>query len=283
MDCFYINLDAAEERRTRVETNFSVCRKPGWTLTRFPAIDKTYVERNAIPGATRPGEKGCFLSHQFLMEQQLADEKTYLIMEDDAQFGVRTCTIIDTVLKRNAQLDWDIMYTDVCIPNVVNMRELLNFRRDLRRNKTEVAFMDLCGVGFAGTTAYIVNGRSKHKLHEALASYRPIDLPYDLFLRQQSHAGSLKIFSLFPFVTTLSDYSDESQIKAAGANTIDTAWNMFRKMIWIERNLKNCNATLDLLKETLCGDLPDPEPAAANDEELVAFNTLFSSMAAIRG
>ena len=54
-------------------------------------------------------------------------------------------------------------------------------------------------------------------------------------------------------------------------------------MIWIERNLKNCKATLDLLKETLCGDLPDPEPAPANDEELAAFNALFSSMAATRG
>jgi GR25 family glycosyltransferase involved in LPS biosynthesis len=157
------------------------------------------------------------------MEQQLAEDKTYLIMEDDAQFGVRTCTLIDVVLKPNAHVDWDIMYTDLCIPNLVNMRELLNFRRDLRKNKTEVAFMDLCGVGFAGTTAYIVKCKSKHKLHKALASYRPIDLPYDLFLRQQSHAGSLKIFSLFPFVTTLSDFSDEAQIKAAGANTIDTA------------------------------------------------------------
>jgi hypothetical protein len=33
----------------------------------------------------------------------------------------------------------------------------------------------------------------------------------------------------------------------------------------------------------LCADGPEPEPAAVNDEELAAFNTLFSSMAAIRG
>jgi hypothetical protein len=52
-------------------------------------------------------------------------------------------------------------------------------------------------------------------------------------------------------------------------------------MIWIERNLKNCKSTLDLLRETLCADAPEPEPTAANDEELTAFNTLFSSMAAI--
>ena len=120
-----------------------------------------------------------------------------------------------------------------------------------------------------------------YKLHKALASYRPIDLPYDLFLRRQSHAGSLNIFSLFPFVTTLSEYSDESQIKAPGANTIDAAWNMFRKMIWIERNLDRCQPTLELLKSSLYGEVPDRP--AGSDEELTAFNTLFSSMAAIHG
>jgi GR25 family glycosyltransferase involved in LPS biosynthesis len=282
MDCFYINLDAASERRERLEQNFAACKKPGWTLTRFAAVDKTYVESHGVAGATRAGEKGCFLSHQLLMQQQLGDDKTYLIMEDDAQFGVRTCTLIDMVLKRNQNLDWDILYTDVCIPSVLNMRELLNFRRELRKNRTEVAFMNLHGVGFAGTTAYIVNGSSKHKLHQALASYRPIDLPYDLFLRWQSHAGSLNIFSLFPFVTTLSDFSDESQIKAPGANTIDATWNMFRKMIWIERNLDRCQSALELLK----GSLDDEAPVvdhAGGDRELTAFNTLFSSMAAIRG
>ena len=121
------------------------------------------------------------------------------------------------------------------------------------------------------------------ELHKALASYRPIDLPYDLFLRRESHAGSLNIFSLFPFVTTLSDFSDESQIKAPGANTIDAAWNMFRKMIWIERNLDRCQSALELLKGTLCDEAPVIEHAGERPRSLTAFNTLFSSMAAIRG
>ena len=280
MDCFYVNLDSAEERRRRLEKNFAACKKPGWELFRFAAIDKAYVERNAIPGATMAAEKGCFLSHQILMEQNLGDDKTYLIMEDDAQFGVRTCNLVDMVLKRNSHLDWDILYTDVCIPNVVNMFELLKYRRDLRKKKIEVAYMDLCGVGFAGTTAYIVNGRSKRKVHRALSSYRPIDLPYDLFLRQQAHSGALKIFTLFPFVTTVSDFSDESQIKTAGANSADMAWNMFRKMIWIERNLGRCKSTLELLKETSGKDAALVDDTAG-DEELDAFKILFSSMAAI--
>jgi len=281
MDCFYINLDTAEDRKLRLENNFAAYKKPGWTLTRFPAIDKNYVASHGIEGTTKPAEKGCFLSHQLLMESQLGDDETYLIMEDDALFGVRTCTLVDMVLKRNEHLDWDILYTDVCIPNVVNMFELLKYRRDLRKKKIEVAFMDLCGVGFAGTTSYIVNGRTKRKVHDALASYRPIDLPYDLFLRQQSHGGALKIFSLFPFVTTLSDFSDDSQIKtAADAAPIDTAWNMFRKMIWIERNLGRCKSALDFMKSTLSAE-DNLIDSAESDEELKAFKILFSSMASM--
>lgn len=284
MDCFYINLDSAGDRKSRLEQNFEACKKPGWALARFPAIDKDYVARNAIGGVTRPGEKGCFLSHQHLMEQRLTDDKTYLIMEDDAQFGVRSCTLIDMVLKRNADLDWDIMFTDVCIPNEITMFELLRYRRELRKKKIEVAFINLCGVGFAGTTAYLVNGKSKHKVYGALREYTAarIDLPYDLFLRQLSHSNRLKVYSLFPFVTTVSEFSDDSQIKAAGTNSLDMAWNMFRKMIWTERNLERCKSTLEMLKETLCRD----EPAVKNvalDEELGAFKVLFSSMAAIRG
>ena len=281
MDCFYINLESATERRQRIEENFAAHKKLGWTLARFPAVDKTYVAAHGIPGDTKPGEKGCFLSHQLLMESRLGDDETYLIMEDDAQFGVRTCTLVDVVLKRNRHLDWDILYTDVCIPNVVNMFELLKYRRELRKKKIEVAFMDLNGVGFAGTTAYLVNGKSKRKVRDALASYRPIDLPYDLFLRQQVHSGALKIFSLFPFVTTLSDYSDASQIKAADAEPIETAWNMFRKMIWMERNLSRSKAALDFMKATLCCE-DELIAGAESDEELSAFKILFSSMASMR-
>jgi len=197
---------------------------------------------------------------------------------------VRTCTLIDMVLKRNADLDWDIMYTDVCIPNEITMFELLRYRRELRKKRIDVAFINLCGVGFAGTTAYLVNGKSKRKVYEALRAYTSasIDLPYDLFLRQLSHRNALKIYSLFPFVTTVSEFSDESQIKAAGTNSLDMAWNMFRKMIWTERNLARCKSTLEMLKDTLCRDEPSVKNAAA-DDELGAFKILFSSMEAIRG
>ena len=281
MDCFYINLDSAEGRKHHLESNFAECRKPGWTLTRFAAIDKVYVEANGIAGTSKPGEKGCFLSHQILMGQNLGDEKSYLILEDDAALGANTCALIDKMLAQDTRPDWDILFTDVCIPNMELMFQLLKYRRELAKNRVDVAFLDLRGVEFAGSTAYIVNGKSKRKVHEALTACRTLDLPYDLYLRQLARRGILNIYSLFPFVTTVSDHCDDSQIKAAGADPLELAWNLFRRMIWSERNLQRCKSALDVFRSTWCRDAT-PVKIPGADEELTAFTDLFASMAAIR-
>jgi GR25 family glycosyltransferase involved in LPS biosynthesis len=280
MDCIYINLDSAKERRLHVEKNLAACKKPDWTLTRFSAIDKIFVERNNIAGAAEPGEKGCFLSHRILLERHLSDEKSYFVVEDDAMFGARTCALIESALDSNRELDWDILFTDVCIPGMPLMFELLKVRRDLCKRNIPVEFMNLHGVEFAGSTAYIVNGKSKRKIHEIFSAYKNIDLPYDLYLRHLAHNGALKIFSLFPFVTTVSDFSDGSQIKADGVNPIEIAWNMFRKMIWTERNLNHSRPALELFRKTWCREEPLVKIPGA-DDELNAFTFLFSSMAAL--
>ena len=281
MDCYYINLDSADGRKHLLEENFAACRKPNWTLTRFPAIDKDYVARNNIAGKAKPAEKGCFLSHRILMGRHLGDDKSYLIMEDDAAFGVHTCAHIDFILEQNKTVDWDILFTDVCIPEMPKMFELLKYRRELAKNKSGVTFLNLGDVLFAGSTAYIVNGKSKNKVHEILSAYRNIDRPYDLYLRQLAHRGALKIYTLFPFVTTVSEYCDQSQIKMAGANPLELTWNLFRRMIWTERNLNRCKSALESFRETWCNGKP-PIKVAGADEELAAFTNLFSSMATIR-
>lgn len=277
MDCIYINLASAAGRRHRLEANFAACKKPGWTLTRFPAVDKTYVERNAVAGATKPGEKGCFLSHRVLMNERLTGDESYLIIEDDATLGERTCALIDAMLEQNRNLDWDIIFTDVCIPQMTLMFELLKRRRELATKRIEATLINLRGLCFAGSTAYIVNGKSKRKVHEVLSGYMALDLPYDLYLRQLSHKGILNVYTLFPFVTTVSDDFDASQIKASGVSPLELAWNLFRRMIWTERNLNSCKTTLDAFRQEWCRDEP-PVKVPGGDEELIAFTNLFASM-----
>lgn len=46
MDFFYINVDLAEERKRHLVNNFANHKKPGWTMTCFPAIDTVYVAQS---------------------------------------------------------------------------------------------------------------------------------------------------------------------------------------------------------------------------------------------
>src|SRR6185436_20556514 len=94
MDCFYINLDSAVQRKAKLEDNFAAVRKPDWNLVRSPAIDTVFVKDQNILGKAKPAEKACFLSHQILIGQNLADDRTFFILEDDAVLGARSCALI---------------------------------------------------------------------------------------------------------------------------------------------------------------------------------------------
>ena len=65
------------------------------------------------------------------------------IVEDDAAFGYRTCTLVDAILRQNKDLDWDILFTDVCITNLKKMVDLLQYRRELSAKRIDIAFMEL--------------------------------------------------------------------------------------------------------------------------------------------
>ena len=143
------------------------------------------------------------------------------------------------------------MFTDVCIPHVLAMVDCLRFRRELAAKKIEIAFMNLTKINFNGSTAYLVNAKSKQKVFDLLDAATELNIPYDFYLRGLAHISALQVFAVFPFVTSLSEFSDMSQIKMAGINRGQLAWNMFRKMIWNERNLADCKSGLEFLKSTL--------------------------------
>jgi GR25 family glycosyltransferase involved in LPS biosynthesis len=280
MDCFYINLDSAAERKANFEKNFNALKKPNWNLSRFPAVDTEFVKNNNVPGESRPGEKGCFLSHKMIIGSNLGHERPIFILEDDAVLGARTCGLIDGMLQNKTQ-DWDILFTDVCIPHVLAMVDCLRFRRELAAKKIEVAFMNLTKINFNGSTAYVVNAKSKQKVFDLLNAANELNIPYDLYLRGLAHISALKVFALFPFVTSLSEFSDMSQIQRQ-ENRAQFAWNLFRKMIWFERNLEECQPALDFLKGTLSDkDMGEfGSLLSSPDAELKAFGILFSAMSA---
>jgi len=267
MDCYYINLDAAVARKVALENSFHRNRKPDWNLHRFAAIDAEFVRRQNIAGSKSAAEKACFLSHKRIIGADPDDGKTIFVLEDDARFGAQTCGIVDSILKANRGLDWDLLYTDICVPIPATMFDLIKLRQKLAA-KQEMTLIDLSKISqFAGATAYLVNARSKRKVLGLLDAEKEINQPYDLVLRKLIFDGRLKGYALFPFVTTLSDDSETSQIQDAGADASALALNLYRKLVWIERNLDECRAPLERLQKLL------------GDDEAAAYGALFAALA----
>lgn len=266
MECFYINLDSASQRRQTLEDNFNAVKGPRWNLARYPAKDAAFVEAQRIPGRLSSTEKACFASHRDLILQSMQAEGHVMILEDDACFGRMTCEAIDQHIAFNPQLaGWDVVYTDVGIPNVGDMVEMLRMRQQLPPDALN--FFDLRAVAFAGATAYIVHKDSKKKLYDLLSQASSLDVPYDLYLRKLVVESRITALAAFPFITTLSELSGASQIQLGAHEVTEAALGLFRKMIWRERDLDAQRAELAELARNFC------------DDESRAFGTLWAVMA----
>jgi len=264
MKCYYINLDVATNRKLNIEKNFLENNSGQWGLIRFPAIDVKYVENNKIAGNLRSNEKACFLSHKFAIKQNLSAIEPILIMEDDAVIGKSTCEILDNFIKLSNKFEWDILFTDICVPQPTKMIELIELRKKLSAsNKTQI--LNLANFGFAGATSYILNPNSLEKVFRLLDAKDTLDIPYDLYLRKLIFENKLKGFVIFPFVTTLSSESDASQIQLDDTANTDLVWNTFRKMIWMDKKTEDSKLFLEKISRDIC------------DEESKQFGTIISA------
>jgi GR25 family glycosyltransferase involved in LPS biosynthesis len=265
MDCFYINLERQADRREALELNFAANRIEGWDLHRFEAVNARDIEALDVPGVLLPGEKGCFLSHRNLIRESLGSDAPIMIMEDDALFGAMTCRAIDVTLAPLGESDWDMIFTDVSIGDVGTWPDFVRLRRDFERTR-ELQLYDLGELPFSGSTSYIVNGRFKPLLSKLLDEVERIDLPYDIYLRVLIRQLKLKAFVIVPFVTTISDLANQSTIVPEDSSSPHQIWYLFRRMIWMERNLPSFTDEIDRLR------------AMHSDDEARMFSTLFEAL-----
>ena len=185
MRCVYVNLAHAVERREALEKNFYTYAADAWSIERFNAIDKNFVFETQAPGKLRPEEKACFISHAQVIRQSKNVEGHLLILEDDAQFGPSSFSVIDSFLREDSTPPWDILFTDVGVPSPSLMINLLRVRRELEKKKKCIA-IDLAGLSFYGATAYIINQKSKDKIISMLDQELVFDTAYDMWLRKQA-------------------------------------------------------------------------------------------------
>jgi GR25 family glycosyltransferase involved in LPS biosynthesis len=245
MNCILISLQRQSARRERVEANFRGTGHRGWELAHLNAVDAEQVTSSAVQGRLSAPEKGCFLSHLVALQSTRASAEHIFLVEDDVLFGQNTFSAIDAALQMAANLEWDLMFTDVCVPSIHAMVNLYMLRRELAP-KNQSKLLPLNSIPFAGSTAYLVNGKSKDKLIALLTENQALNVPYDLTLRRLVQQSRLTGFVIFPFATSLSSFADASQIQGNEATKVaDIAWNAFRRLVWAEASVENATLNLD--------------------------------------
>lgn len=240
----YINLDGATARRDALEANFRAA-VPGRELVRFPAIAGADLAE-AAGGTLSAAETGCFFSHRELLATRDPGQ-TIFVLEDDAVVSHFIVPVVEAIL---ATSELDVLYTDLVFPD-------RNFMLNLawrRREHTDSFFcLDLKTLAFAGATAYAVRAEAREKLSALLAA-DPLDLPFDLALRRLVATGELRGGCVFPFVTTLADSAASSQIQVGDKALRDLPLNLFRRLMYIERDMGRCVELARQMEALMCDD-----------------------------
>jgi len=244
MECFCINLDSQPQRIDYLQRNFAAHKAPGWFLNRVPAIDKQYIAQHAVQGMIRAGEKGCFLSHRRAFQASLEAPGHAMILEDDAMFGPSSCASIQAALAKLPEDGWDLLFTDVSIYYGPLMVAIMQERRTYSRGGGPI-LMNMNEFPFCGSTAYVVNSRSKERML-ALTDIASLDEPYDVFLRNLIRQEKIRSRLTFPFATSLSEFADSSGVQE-GADAQITILNAFRRFVWLDRDVQAVSAGLDRL------------------------------------
>jgi GR25 family glycosyltransferase involved in LPS biosynthesis len=242
MHVFYINLDRDADRRHFFESNFKENNKHDWPCTRVSAIDKRTVADGPYAATMSKGAVGLSMTHRRTVQDSIKVEGHVMIAEDDILFGASTQ---DLLLRCIANVDpkkWDIMFTDICIPRVVDMLHMSVLRRDAGANHTTI---DLRNVTFAGTTGLVINKDSKNKYLRLLHDRALFSMPIDMLIADYTRKGLLNSVCTFPFVTSLSKYADSSEIQVGDVTVENQLWNAFRRATWVENRPDEVAASLD--------------------------------------
>jgi GR25 family glycosyltransferase involved in LPS biosynthesis len=177
------------------------------------------------------GEEGCYLSHRSVIERQAQSEAPFMVLEDDAVFAPLSIRLIDGFMNSGQANDWDLIFTDVIIPDASGMLDLFRLRQSLRTG--QVRLLDLAARGFAGSSAYVVMPRGAAALAKRLNAPDLESAPYDMVVRKLIYRKELRACVLFPFPTSVGETAQDSQIQDTGASTADLLWNTFRQMVWL--------------------------------------------------
>ncbi len=247
MDCIFINLDEARDRRVALETNFKRFCPASWRLTRFPALTPHVQQVRDMGGALRPAEKACFASHRQIVRNVADHGAPVLVLEDDAVFGPRSAQMIEQSV---ASSDYDLLFLNIGLNRVSGMVEIFQIVQKLKQ-EGRVFLRNVVDLPFFGASSYVISPQGFRPLAEALSAYpHPAD-PYDFFLRRLILSQALRGRVLLPFPMSVSAQSDMSFVQTDEKQRIDHVWNLFRRILWVDGEVEGCRRDLAALETHL--------------------------------
>lgn len=248
-NCVFINLDSATDRRRSVEASFARARPAGWSLTRFAARTPDHPATPA--GSTTPAERACFASHRDALVSQLDIPGPTMIVEDDTVFSTGAFEGINDILAAAPQ--WDVVFTDVGFIDM-NLMTWLAHERPALMAAGGCRVVNLKPHRWFAAAAYVITEPAKAKLADILTNIDTVDLPYDLVLERLANEGHMTMGACFPFLTTLAEHGDRSQIQSTEHLNFDLVRNAYRRLMFIERDMDACRAEGERLKAQTAED-----------------------------
>lgn len=241
MHSFYINLDEKVRRRESIEANFRLMAPPNWQLTRVGAITAGQIANSGIQGRIRDAEKACYVSHLGIIGAAANSRRSVWIREDDTELGYRSCHEISRFLREH-EGRWDVLFTDLIIADPGTMFSLFRLKREMA-GKGPIALPISTIRNFAGAMSYLVNETFCPILKNKLST-EDYSTPFDIALRNAILEQEVRAYVLFPFVTTASASSRDTSIQTNESKTLNNAWDIFRRFIWLEKNIDICERDL---------------------------------------
>jgi GR25 family glycosyltransferase involved in LPS biosynthesis len=249
----FINLERSVDRRLRLEAQlrrFNLQER----YSRFTAFDG-HASTDAV-GTVTTSEHACFRSHYMALESASSKGATVHIMEDDVELTPQLEQIICSFDNGGSFDDFDIVFTDT---GVALNTELVQYYKSLfdayrRGQPPKVGVIDINERYLWGSESYLVPSRAVNKVLSILRNGLDAgpQLPVDIFLRQEAHAGRLRLGCIFPFITSVQ--LDEVGRSTLGHTTehliLRQGIHLLRYSFFVGRDLKHLRS---FVVETLRG------------------------------
>lgn len=208
---FYINLDRSSQRRYEICEQLKQLQMLS-QYSRFPAADGNVlnVERFSIS----LGEIGCFTSHYLLLEKNLNQTHHIHVMEDDVILSRATKEQLQILLNSNLLDNFDLIFTDTCLPlDLFMIRQYKTlFDKNVEKDNSgrvisvkQYQVVDLKGRYIACTSSFLIHKNAIAKVHKILQQEMKIGLykPIDLVIRDKINSGLIRAACIFPFITSV--------------------------------------------------------------------------------